>query len=138
MEKTILITFLSILFIGCNKPSKNSGSPSAAQPINLSFKKNGTPFLEYGGSCNQCKKCTIDSSFLNGQKWNNGCKEMYITSVISGGKLTCFIINDNKIGPIPSLAAGQVFPLNLYVPKGISVTISNDFNSLIVSGISFE
>jgi hypothetical protein len=138
MKKNILIAVFSLLCIGCNRPSNDLKTPTPNQPPILAVEKTGVPFLEFGDSCKSCQICKIDDQFLNGNKWSNEGKEMYITSVISGGKLTCFKINSNDIGPIPALSAGQVFPLNLYVPKDKVVEICNDFNSLIVSGIRYK
>ena len=144
MKKNILIAVFSLLCIGCNRPSNDLKTPTPNHPPILAVEKTGVPFLEFGDSCKGCQICKIDDQFLNGNKWSNKSKvtgkfeEMYITSVISGGKLTCFKINSNDIGPIPALSAGQVFPLNLYVPKDTVVEICNDFNSLIVSGIRYK
>jgi hypothetical protein len=145
MKTNALILFICVLFIGCSKPDETSEGSASAPTIGEALKSFDSlvPFLEVGGACkyegkDTCRVCKYDGVFLNGQIWDSRGYRMFITSVISGGKLTCFKINGNDIGPIQSLTAGQVFPLNLYVPTGTVVTICNDFNSLIVSGFRFK
>ena len=143
MKNNILLVVLTVLFFGCKNPNCNFKENTQVQKTIVDFHKTGQPFIEFGANCaKSCTICQIDGVDLTGNQWSNKKADtayaMFITSVISGGKLTCFKINVNAIGPIPSLASGQVFPLNLYVPTNTVVQICNDFGSLIVSGVRLE
>jgi hypothetical protein len=131
MKNNILLVVLTVLFFGCKNPNCNYNKNAQVQKTIVDFHKTGQPFIEFGDSINKpCNICEIDKVNLKGNRWRNRkntkaekLEAMFITSVISGGKLTCFKINGNAIGPIPALAPGQVFPLNLYVPKDTLIEI---------------